>query len=107
MSASRAGGGRPCRSQDVRSAHPHSRITERRDDRRPNALGPAGHKRPLSGEAQVDAHDVISSAAILSPSSSKRYRSSTGLPGKFPVRRLVTTMLPPCCSDAMGVLVYL
>ena len=40
------------------------------------------------------AHERISSAAILSPSSVKTNSSSIGLPGKLPVSRLVTMVLP-------------
>src|ERR1700741_331639 len=49
---------------------------------------------------------MISGDRILSPSSSKKYRRSTGLPGKFPVSRLVTTVFPSFCSQAKGSLVY-
>ena len=49
---------------------------------------------------------MISNDAILSPSSSKKNRRLTGLPGKFPVSRLVTTILPSFCSHAKGSLVY-
>ena len=49
---------------------------------------------------------MISNDAILSPSSSKKNRRSTGLPGKLPVSRHVTTNLPSFCSHASGSLVY-
>ena len=49
---------------------------------------------------------MISSDAILSPSSSKKNRRFTGLPGKLPVSRLVTTIFPSFCSHANGSLVY-
>src|SRR2546422_10255875 len=51
-------------------------------------------------------HGMISNNAILSPSIRKKYRRSTGLPGKFPVSRLVTTVTPSFCSQATGSLVY-
>src|SRR5262249_43508370 len=49
---------------------------------------------------------MISSDAILSPSTPKKNRRFTGLPGKLPVSRLVTTTLPASCSQAKGSLVY-
>src|SRR5262249_43443649 len=49
---------------------------------------------------------MISSDAILSPSSPKKNRRFTGLPGKLPVSLLVTTNLPSFCSHANGSLVY-
>src|ERR1700694_3981665 len=52
-------------------------------------------------------HVLISNDAILSPSSPKKNRRFTGLPGKFPVSRLVTTVFPSFCSHAKGSLVYL
>src|SRR5207302_1440180 len=67
-----------------------------------------GHKRlPNLLAASFGRHVVIFNDAILSPSRSKTYRRSTGLPGKSPVSRLVTTVFPPCSSEAMGLLVYL
>src|SRR5438128_7673325 len=51
-------------------------------------------------------HGMISRDAILSPSSSKKNRRSTGLPGKFPVSRQLTTVFPPLCSQAEGSQVY-
>src|SRR5207237_9215208 len=51
-------------------------------------------------------HGTIPSDAILSPGSRKQNRRFTGLPGKLPVSRLVTTIVPPCCSHAKGSLVY-
>src|SRR6185369_14915920 len=52
-------------------------------------------------------HVTTSSDAILSPSNLKKYRRSTGLPGKFPTRWLVTTVFPSFSSHAKGSLVYL
>src|SRR5439155_22814706 len=49
---------------------------------------------------------MISNDAILPPSSSKKNRRSTGLPGKFPTRWLVTTVFPSFSSHAKGSLVY-
>src|SRR5207302_1439553 len=51
-------------------------------------------------------HGMISSDAILSPSSLKKNRRSTGLPGKFPTRWLVTAIIPSFPSHATGSLVY-
>ena len=51
-------------------------------------------------------HGMISNDAILSPSSLKKKRRSTGLPGKFPTRWLVTTVLPSFSSHAKGSHVY-
>ena len=51
-------------------------------------------------------HGMISNDAILSPSSLKKNRRSTGLPGKFPTRWLVTTVFPSFSSHAKGSLVY-
>ena len=49
---------------------------------------------------------MISNDAILSPSSLKKNRRSTGLPGKFPTRWLVTTVFPSFSSHARASLVY-
>src|SRR5438874_11872591 len=51
-------------------------------------------------------HGMISNDAILSPSSLKKNRRSTGLPGKFPTRWLVTTVFPSFASHAIGSHVY-
>jgi hypothetical protein len=51
-------------------------------------------------------HGMISSDAIQSPSSPNKNRRFTGLPGKLPVSRLVTTNFPSFCSNAKGSLVY-
>ena len=50
-------------------------------------------------------HGMISNDAILSPSSLKKNRRSTGLPGKFPTRWLVTAVFPSLSSHAKGSLV--
>ena len=50
----------------------------------------------------IEAHSAISSLAILSPSSAKRYRSSTGLPGKSPATRAVTMAQGRVSSDRLG-----
>ena len=57
-------------------------------------LGAARHERPAAIEFEMVAHPRISSEAILLPSSPKTNRRLTGLPGKFPEMRLVTTVLP-------------
>src|SRR5437879_1034463 len=49
---------------------------------------------------------MISNDAILPPSSLKKKRRSTGLPGKFPTRWLVTTVFPSFSSHAKGSHVY-
>src|SRR5439155_21214566 len=51
-------------------------------------------------------HGMISNDAILSPSTLKKNRRSTGLPGKLPTRWLVTTVFPSFSSHAIGSLVY-
>src|SRR5258708_31760672 len=53
-----------------------------------------------------DAYGMISNDASLSPSSVKKNRRSTGLPGKFPTRWLVTTVFPSFSSHAKGSHVY-
>src|SRR5438876_3803226 len=55
---------------------------------------------------QAALHGMISNDAILSPSSLKKNRRSTGLPGKFPTRWLVTTVFPSFSSHAKGSHVY-
>src|SRR6202047_4675683 len=59
-------------------------------------------KRTAVSEFEVEAHGMISSDAILSPSSRKKNRRSTGLPGKLPVRRLVIRVFPSFCSEEKG-----
>src|SRR5437773_2930117 len=49
---------------------------------------------------------MISNDAILSPSSLKKNRRSTGLPGKFPTRWQVTTVFPSFSSHFKGSHVY-
>ena len=51
-------------------------------------------------------HGMISGEEILTASSVKKNRRSTGLPGKLPVSRLVTTVFPALVSQAKGSLVY-
>src|SRR6266700_5815522 len=51
-------------------------------------------------------HGMISNDAILAPSSLKKNRRSTGLPGKFPTRWLATTVFPSFSSHAKGSHVY-
>src|SRR5262245_59662484 len=67
------------------------------------------HRADTSGDVIVaggDAYGMISSDAILSLSSLKKYRRSMGLPGKFPTRWLVTTIFPSCSSQAKSSPVY-
>src|SRR5258708_34904759 len=89
------------RSYDVRS-----RVTECPHDCGADTFGAAGYQRALIGELQIKAHGVISRNAIFPRSSRKTNRKSTGLPGKLPVSRLVTTYRPSFCSTAKGSLVY-
>ena len=60
----------------------------------PDPLGAARDQRPAAIQFEIVAHERISSAAILSRSSVKTNSSSIGLPGKLPVSRLVTMVLP-------------
>ena len=80
------------RSHDVRS-----RVTECPHDCGADTFGAAGYQRALIGELQIKAHGVISRNAIFLRSSRKTNRKSTGLPGKLPVSRLVTTYRPSFC----------
>src|SRR6266700_3426410 len=89
------------RSHDLRS-----RVTECPHDCGADTFGAAGYQRALIGELQIKAHGVISRNAIFLRSSRKTNRKSTGLPGKLPVSRLVTTYRPSFCSTAKGSLVY-
>src|ERR1700674_2051192 len=81
-------------------------VTQYGHDGGPNALCATRDKRTTVSELKVEAHGMISSDAILSPSSPKKNRRSTGLPGKLPVRWLVMTVFPSSCSDTKGSLVY-
>src|SRR5438552_13794607 len=76
---------------------------------RENASG-LRKRRPLFGVNtrlfEAIAYGMISNDAILSPSSPKKYRRSTGLPGKFPTRWLVTTVFQSFSSHTKGSLVY-
>jgi len=53
-----------------------------------------GDERAAAIQFEIVTHERMSSAAILLPSRVKTNSSSMGLPGKFPVSRLVTTVLP-------------
>ena len=53
--------------------------------------GSARDQHPAARESDIKAQGAISRNAILPRSSRKANRRSTGLPGKFPVNRLVTT----------------
>ena len=72
---------------------------------RADPLRPGRDERSAARESEIEAHAVISSLAIVAPSSVKRYRSSTGLPGKSPVTRAVTVTSGPETSTASGSLV--
>ncbi len=80
-------------------------VTQHLYDGCANTSRAAGDKRTVIGELKVETHGMISSAAILPRSRRKQNRRSTGLPGKFPVNRLVTTVMPSFCSKAKGSLV--
>ena len=54
---------------------------------------------------KIKFHGMISRNAIFPRSRRKKNRSSTGLPGKLPVNRLVTTVVPSRWSKANGSLV--
>src|SRR5207245_99177 len=75
---------------------------QRADHPLPHALGATGHKRSLSFQVEIAAHDWISSAAILPPSSVKTKSSAIGLPGKSPVSFVRTTVLPSRATTATG-----
>ena len=60
----------------------------------PDPLSAARDQCPAAIQFEIVAHERISSAAILSRSSVKTNSSSIGLPGKLPVSRLVTMVLP-------------
>src|ERR1700675_175677 len=85
---------------------PDAAFAEHRNDRRSNPLRAAGNERPAVFEFEVKAHRMISKDAILSPLSSNKYRKSTGLPGKFPMRCQVMTVLLSLRSDANGSVEY-
>src|SRR5262245_5131912 len=88
---------RPGRGQNDRAG-----ITERGDHGLPHPLGAAGHERSLFFELEISAHDGISSAAILPPSSVKTKSSVIGLPGNSPVSWVLTTVLPSRAATATG-----
>src|SRR5216683_475809 len=81
-------------------------VTQYGHDGGTDALCATSDERTAVSEFEVEAHGMISSDAILSPSSRKKNRRLTGLPGKLPVRRLVIRVFPSFCSDAKGSLVY-
>ncbi len=72
----------------------HAGLAQSRHHRGADPLGAAGDERPASLQLEVLAHERISSEVILSSSISKLNWRSMGLPGKLPVRRLVTMVLP-------------
>src|SRR6266404_6999025 len=88
---------RPGRCQSRRAG-----FAQRRDDGLTDALCAARHKRALALKSEIAAHDFISSAAILPPSSVNTKSSVTGLPGKFPVSFVLTTVLPSRADAATG-----
>src|SRR5688572_20516527 len=57
-------------------------------------------------EPKNQAHGVISRDVMLPRSRRKKNRRSVGLPGKLPVNRQVTTIMPSCCSSANGSQAY-
>ena len=60
---------------------------------------------PAVHKLKITVYGMISRNAIFPRSMRKKKRRSTGLPGKLPVNRLVTTVVPPRCSMANGSLV--
>src|SRR5260370_33654642 len=81
-------------------------FTQRLDDSSANSFCAAGDEHPAVHELKIKAHGMISRNATLPRSKRKKNRRLIGLPGKFPVNRLVTTVIPPFCSKAKGSLVY-
>src|SRR4029077_10488820 len=77
-------------------------LAQRRDDGMTDALGAARYERTLARKSEIAAHDFISSAAILPPSSVNTKSSVTGLPGNLPVSLVLTTVLPPRADAAIG-----
>ena len=82
-----------------------ARIPKGFNDSRADAPCPARNERAAVREVEIKVHETISRKAIFPRSSRKRNRRSIGLPGKFPVSRLVTTIVPSRCSAANGSLV--
>ena len=60
---------------------------------------------PAVHKLKIKVYGVISRNAIFPRSRRKKNRRSTGLPGKLPVNRLVTIVVPSRCSKANGSLV--
>ena len=82
-----------------------TRIPKDFNDSRTDTPCPARNERAAVRELEIKAHGTISRKAIFLRSSRKKNRRSIGLPGKFPVSRLVTTVMPSRCSAANGSLV--
>jgi hypothetical protein len=80
----RAGGG-----EDRRTG-----LAQPRGHRFADPLGAARDEGPAAIQFEIVTHPRISSEAILFRSSPKTNSRLTGLPGKFPATRLVTTVLP-------------
>src|SRR5580692_7340859 len=76
------------------------------DDRVADSFCSTSDQHAAAGEPEIKAHGVISRYAILPRSRRKTNRKSSGLPGKFPVIRLMTTYPPFCSTTAKGSLVY-
>src|SRR4029077_18147891 len=73
----------------------HTPLAQPCEHRFAAALGAARDERPKAMQFEIVTYERISSDTILLPSSPKMNRSSMGLPGKFPVSRLVTVILSP------------
>src|SRR3954471_15745008 len=110
------GGGHICRDKQIGSMrcvrrisssreNPRTHFPKPRDHRFSNPLRAARDERAAAIQFEIVAHERISSDAILSPSSVKTKSSSIGLPGKFPVSRLVTMILPSFSADVSGSIV--
>src|SRR5260221_1320199 len=80
----------------------YSRLAQRCDNGLTDALGAARHEGPVALKSQIAAHDLTSSRAILPPTRVNTKSSVTGLPGKFPMSFVLTTVLPPRADAATG-----
>src|SRR4029077_13590207 len=96
------GVGKTLRPRTGRGQSRRTGLAKRCDDGLTDALGAARHERALALKSEIAAHELISSAAILPPSSVNTKSSVTGLPGKFPASFVLTTVLPPRADVATG-----
>jgi hypothetical protein len=96
------GVGKTLRPRTSRGQSPGAGLAQRRNNGLTDALGAARHERALALKSEIAAHDLISRAAILPPSSVNTKSSVTGLPGKFPASFVLTTVLPSRADAATG-----